>query len=367
MRISPPDRDLTLIVLISIVWTFGLAFVAYTLLANEYPDSIISIWNVWDTQHYLDIAEYGYTSSTNDERNLQIVFFPLYPYMIKIFSLIFKNYLLSALLVSNLAYAALVFYLYKLVRLDYESEDAFRSVIYISVFPTAIFLHAGYTESLYLALSIACFYYGRREKWALSGAFGMLAAATRITGIILLPVLVIEYLHQKGFKINEVRKNILWLAVIGLGFAFYLAINYATFGEPLKFLEIQNQHWSKHLDLPYKGFLYSVGSAFWRDPVGTLTAGLAEPIFAVLGLALIVYSFFRIRLSYSLYALATWLLVTSTSFWLSIPRYTLSMFPIFIAMSLLGKRRSVNYLIIFISLTLYTVLLIQYVRFNWAF
>ncbi len=367
MKISPTDRDLTLIVLISIVWTFGLAFVAYTLHVNEFPDSVISIWNVWDTQHYLDIAEYGYTSSTFDERNLQIVFFPLYPYAIKLLSLIGKNYLLSALLVSNIAYAALAFYLYKLVRLDYESEDAFRSVIYISVFPTAIFLHAGYTESLYLALSIACFYYGRREKWALSGVFGMLAAATRITGIILLPVLVIEYLHQKGFEIKEVRKNILWLAVIGLGLAFYLAVNYATFGDPFMFLEIQNQHWGKHLDFPYKGFLYSVGSTFWRDPQDAVMSGMAEAIFAVLGLALIVYSFFRIRLSYSLYALATWLLVTSTSFWLSIPRYMLSIFPIFIALSLLGRRRSVNYLIIFISLTLYTVLLIRYVRFNWAF
>ena len=367
MKLSPPERDLSIIVLISIVWTFGLAYVAYILLENIYPDSIISIWNVWDTQHYLDIAQYGYTSSTFDERNLQIVFFPLYPYMIKLFSLIFKNYLLSALLVSNLAYAASVFYLFKLVRLDYESDDAFRSVIYISVFPTAIFLHAGYTESLFLALSIACFYYGRRENWALAGVFGMLAAATRITGIILLPVLVIEYMHQQGFKIKEVRKNILWLAVIALGFAFYLAVNYATFGDPFKFLEIQNQHWNKHLDFPYKGFLYSLGSVFWREPQAGVTAGLAEPIFAVLGLALIIYSFFRIRLSYSLYALATWLLVTSTSFWLSIPRYTLSMFPIFIALSLLGGRRTVNYLIIFISLTLYALLLIQYVRFGWAF
>jgi Gpi18-like mannosyltransferase len=367
MKFGPPVRDLTLIVLISIVWTFGLAYVAYILLENRYPDSIISIWNVWDTQHYLDIAEYGYTSSKNEDRYLQIVFFPLYPYMIKILSLIFKNYLLSALLVSNIAYAALVFYLFKLVRLDYESDDAFRSVIYISVFPTAIFLHAGYTESLFLALSIASFYYARRENWALAGIFGMLAAATRITGIILLPVLIVEYLHQKGFRFRETRKNILWLAVIGLGFAYYLAVNYATFGDPLKFLEIQNQHWNKHLDFPYRGFLYSVGSAFWREPQPAVMAGFAEPIFAVLGLALIVYSFFRIRLSYSLYALATWLLVTSTSFWLSIPRYTLSMFPVFIALSLLGRRRAVDYLIIFVSLTIYALLLIQYVRFGWAF
>ncbi len=367
MKFSRQERDLTLIVLVTTVWTFAFAYITYTLLSNKFPDSIISIWNVWDTQHYLEIAEFGYTSSTVDERNLQIVFFPLYPYVIKVFSLVFKNYLLSSLLVSNLAYAALVFYLFKLVTLDRESEDAFRSVIYISVFPTAIFLHAGYTESLFLALTIASFYYARREKWAFAGILGMLAAATRVSGIILFPVLIVEYMHQSGFKIREIRKNILWLAVIALGFVFYLAVNYATFGDPLKFLEIQNQHWHKRLDWPYKGFLYAVGSIFWREPGSAVMVGVAEPAFAVGSLLLIIYSFFRIRLSYCLYALATFLIVTSTSFWLSIPRYMLSIFPIFIALALLGSRRALNYTIIFISITLYTFLLIQYVRFVWAF
>ncbi|MFI5322154.1 MAG: mannosyltransferase family protein [Thermodesulfobacteriota bacterium] len=367
MKFNANLRELSLIAVISIIGTFLTAYVTYVLLQDKYPESVISIWNVWDTHHYIAIAQHGYTSSTVDERNLQIVFFPLYPYIIKLFAIIFRNYVLSALLVSNLAYLGAVIYLFKLVSLDYDTEDSFRSVIYLSIFPTAYFLHAAYTESLFIMLTIAGFYYARKEKWCLSGTIGMLAAATRITGIILLPVLVIEYLNQKGFKLKEVGKNILWLSVIGLGFVFYLAINYVTFGDPLKFLEIQNAHWAKHLDFPYKGFLYALGSIYWRTPRDAMLAGWGEITFSLLGLALTIYSFFRIRLSYSLYALTTWLMVTSTWFWLSIPRYTLSMFPIFIVLSLLGRRREVNYLLIFISLTLYAVFLAQFIRFNWAF
>ena len=367
MKFNPQLRDLSLIAVISILGTFGFAYIAYVILENKYPDSIISIWNVWDTQHYTAIAQYGYTSSTVDKRHLQIVFLPLYPYIIKIFSIVFRDYLLSALLVSNLAFAGAIIYFFKLVRLDYDIEDSFRSVIYLSVFPTALFLHAAYTESLFMALSIACFYYARKEKWALAGLIGMLAAATRITGIILLPVLVIEYLNQKGFQLKSVRKNILWLSLITLGIIFYLGINYVTFGDPFKFLEIQEKHWSKHLDFPYKGFLYALGGIAWRTPSEAMYAGWGELAFAILGLALIIYSFFRIRLSYCLYALATWFLVTSTWFWLSIPRYTLSMFPIFIALALLGRHRVVNYLVLFISITLYALLLIQFIRFGWAF
>lgn len=367
MKLNPQVKDLSLVAVISIVWTFVLAYIAYTIIEDKNPGSAISIWNVWDTQHYLKIAQYGYTSSTVEKRYLLIVFFPLYPYLIKVFALVFKNYLLSALIVSNLAYAATAFYLYKLVRLDFEDDDAYRSVIYISVFPTAYFLHAAYTESLFLALAIACFYYARKENWPLAGILGMLAAATRVTGIILLPVLIIEYLHQKGYKLRDIKINILWISVIALGLVFYLAINYYTFGDPLKFLEIQKEHWNKHLDFPYKGLRGAFEGISWRQPRDSITAGLAEFLFGLMGLALIVYSFFRIRLSYALFALLTYLVVTSTSFWLSIPRYTLSMFPLFITLSLLGRQRVVNYLILSVSIALYTMLLIQFTRFGWAF
>ncbi len=367
MKFNPQLRDLTLIAVISIIGTFGLAYVAYIILENKYPDSIVAIWSVWDTRHYTEIARYGYTSSTAEGRHLQIVFFPLYPFMIKIFSVVFRDYLLSALLVSNLAFAVMIIYFFKLVRIDCDAEDSFRSVIYLSIFPTAFFFHSAYTESLYMALVIASFYYARKEKWALAGLIGMLAAATRVTGIILLPVLVIEYLNQKGFQLKNVRKNILWLSIIALGIIFYLAINYVTFGDPFKFLEIQEKHWSKHLDFPYKGLMSALQSIRYREPRDAMLAGWGELLFAILGLALIIYSFFRIRLSYCLYALATWLLVISTGFWLSIPRYTLSMLPIFIALAVLGRHRAVNYLIVFISLSLYALLLIQFIRFSWAF
>ena len=89
----------------------------------------------------------------------------------------------------------------------------------------------------------------------------MLSALTRITGIILLPALIIEYLHQKQFKKDNVKKDILWIFVIGFGFLIYLIINYITYGDPLKFLEIQKEHWGMHLSLPTKGFFSAWDSA----------------------------------------------------------------------------------------------------------
>lgn len=366
-------REIAPIIIITIIGTFVFAFVSAVLVEERFPDRILGLGNTWDVQHYIRIAKHWYSGLTVDGKTVQIVFFPLYPLLIKLFSYVFQNYIVSALIVSNLAYAAAAYYLYKLVRIDFEKDDAYRTVIYFSVFPTAYFLHAGYAESLFLALTISSFYYAREGRWWLSGVLGMLAAATRITGILLIPVLLIEYLNQKEYKPQNIRPDIIWIMLIVLGLLSYLFINYQVSGDPFYFLEIQREHWNKKLSFPHEGLINSLNIAMGKQGMSADTAaamiktGLAEPIFALLGLALTVYSFFRLRLSYCIYALLTWLMITSTWLWLGIPRYMLAMFPVFIAMSLLGRRKWVNYLIIFISILFYGAFLSLYVRFRWTF
>jgi len=356
-----------IISLITIVGSFIYAYVAYVLHRDIYPNSLISIWNTWDTQHYIKIAMHGYSNTIIAERNLLVVFLPLFPLMIKIFSFVFQNYLLSGLIVSNLFYVVSVYYLYKLVSLDYKEDDALKSVIYFSVFPSAYFLHAAYTESLFIALTVASFYYARNDKWAISGILGMLSAMTRVTGILILPVLLIEYLHQKNFKKENIKYDIMWIFVISLGFLVYLIINFITYDNPFKFMEIQKDHWGMKLSFPLKGFLHAYSSIGHDSANYMLNQGWMQMFFAILGLALTVYSFFRLRLSYSLYCSINWLVFTSTSFWISVPRFTLTLFPIFIVLALLGRRKEINYAIIFISLLLYSLYLSEFVIFKWAF
>jgi Gpi18-like mannosyltransferase len=362
-----PRIDLWIVVIVCIAGTFAFAYASYLITISKFPESFFSIWNTWDTTHYLNIAKEGYSSSTVNERHLLIAFFPLYPLLIKIFSYIFQNYLISALIVSNAGYIFAAYFLYKLARIDYDSDESLRTVIYFSIFPTAYFLHAPYTEGLFMALTIASFYYARNGKWAASGLLGMLATMTRITGILIFAGLIIEYLDQRNFKKEEIRKDILWIFVVGLGMLVYLGINYATFGTPFKFLEVQREHWGMYLSHPVLGF-YNAGLIIdWGDPGYKVHGGVLQLFFGLSSLALIIYSFFRIRLSYSIYSLATWIVVTSTSFLLSLPRFVLTIFPIFIVLALLGRRKGVNFTIIFISLLLYSLFLSFFVQGRWAY
>ncbi|MDA2919658.1 hypothetical protein MYX76_09245 [Desulfobacterota bacterium AH_259_B03_O07] len=134
----------------------------------------------------------------------------------------------------------------------------------MSIFPTAYFFHAGNTESLFLALTIASFYFARDSRWLLAGIFGMLAFATRITGIFLFPSLFIEYLSQKEFKKENLKMDFFYLSLIPIGFIVYLVINYITFENAFAFLDAQKEYWHKTLSSPWRGLLGAWDHVWWE-------------------------------------------------------------------------------------------------------
>ena len=134
-------------------------------------------------------------------------------------------------------------YLYKLAKLEFNEGVAVKAVLFLSVFPTAYFLSAPYTEGLFFALVIASIYYARLGKWGFAGILGFLAALTRLAGLLLLPVLLFEYYHQTGWKPLKIRMNILFTFSALGGFLVYLAINQLVTGNPFTFMTVEATHW----------------------------------------------------------------------------------------------------------------------------
>jgi Gpi18-like mannosyltransferase len=78
-----------------------------------------------------------------------------------------------------------------------------RSVICLAVFPTAYYLVAGYTESLFLALTLGAFLAALKRRWLVAGSLAYLASLTRLQGaVLLLPLGWIAYvqLRQAGLR-----------------------------------------------------------------------------------------------------------------------------------------------------------------------
>ena len=81
-----------------------------------YPDTGLSwttdIWKKWDAWHYVGLAELGYTGYWEDGRPLFLVFFPLYPWLVRLVCpLTGHNTMAAGLMVSFLCYSAGCVYL----------------------------------------------------------------------------------------------------------------------------------------------------------------------------------------------------------------------------------------------------------------
>src|SRR5437868_14027771 len=63
-------------------------------------DNWLAIWNRWDAPHYLDLARMGYVSEGVESR--WIVFYPLYPWLVRVAAFVVRDELLAAFIVSGL-------------------------------------------------------------------------------------------------------------------------------------------------------------------------------------------------------------------------------------------------------------------------
>lgn len=336
-KLTEIDWHLAAIVLITKFLILFLSFQAFQVLVNTPINSwgdFLGIWKRWDAVHYLDIAQYGYT--TVGDRKFDLAFFPFYPFLIRIVSYLVGNYVVSGIIVSGIFSIVAAYFLKKITLLDYSKETALLSVFFLFIFPTSYFLHIPYTESLFLALSIGAFYFARTNSWLWAGIFGLFACLTRVNGMILVPALLFEIFYEYR-QTKSFNRKWLWFLLIPTGFLGYLFINHYVTGNAFTFLTYQKEHWSKNLDFPWKGIIGTYNSLN-RSPSESMMVAFQELFFIGIGLLATVFSWFKQRKSYSVWMTLNWLLFVSTSFILSVPRYTLTLFPMFIAFAFLSEK-----------------------------
>jgi hypothetical protein len=380
-----PDRLLVGVTLALKLGVLVIGSLAYAWLSGGFDArGALEVWNRWDAPHYLDLVVFGYRATDagdlfgpNGYRSvypgdlpLYIVFYPLFPWLATAVNAVVGDPLLSALLVSTAASLVVAPLMYRLVRHDEPPGVALRAAWFLLVFPTAYFLHIGYTESLFLALVLGSFLAARAERWWVAGLLGGLAALTRINGLVLLLALPAEAFTQwLGAPRPERRVRPEWLAIglVAVGFAAYLALNQVVYGDPFEFLRVQRDHWFKEAAPPWEAISTAFGWFRAEELESVILYAILELGFAALGLAAVVAAAFRLRPAYFAWMAGNWLLFTSTSFLLSVPRYTLTLFPFMILMALVARRTWVLALLSLVSLAGFVVFAARFALGAWAF
>ncbi|MBU3942552.1 hypothetical protein KKA24_01060 [Patescibacteria group bacterium] len=317
-----------------------------------------SLHNKWDSFWYLDIAENGYSLGENDWDLSNIVFFPLYPFLIKIVSLLtLGNFVLAGWFLNVIFLFLALFYLFKLVKEFHSEINPYASIIFLLIFPTAFFFNAIYTESLFLFLSLATFYYGLKKKFLYAGIFGLLSSLTRVTGALLFIPIIWEYFKVQGFKLKTIFSfKILPIFLIPLGtFSFFL-YHYFRLGNFLLFFKIQ-ENWGRTFSFEEKHF------QFFSNPA--IVNFLLDTLFILFILTIIYFVFRKLRISYALYIVSTVFVALSTGTFMSIGRYILVLFPIYILLASI-KNQYLRQSWIFISTLLLALYTILFVNSYWA-
>ena len=188
-----------------------------------------------DAPRYLDIALNGYVRE--GENAINLVFYPLYPLLTRGFSYLTGSLPLAGLLLSHLCYAGAVVGFYELLRLDRPHEQAFFGALLFILYPFSMFVLGVYSESLFLLLSVFCLYAVRKRRFPAAGALGLLAALTRVQGMLLLiPALAEILLACFGREKRKLRLSDAFVLLIPVGFLIYLAINRHLYRNPFQFL-----------------------------------------------------------------------------------------------------------------------------------
>lgn len=342
----------------------------------------LDVWARWDSSWFLRIAEHGYS-----DPSFTPAFAPLYPWLVGGLGRVLAGHYVLAGVVVSLAAAAVAFVLlYRLAGDTLGEAAARRAVLYLALFPTALFLGAVYSESLYLALSLAAFLLAERGR--LLGAAGLagLAGLTRIAGVALLPALAVfawRAPDRRRAAASLLLAPALWLA--------YPLVLWLEIGKPLAFLDAQRDGWQRDLSPwgPLAG-LWEGAAAGW-DGLRQVVAGAATSSYAGLegttplraaGLdlqqlaflalfaALAVVAWRRLGAAYGVYAAGSLALPLSSPAadypLLSMPRFGLAIFPLFLALATLGAHPRAHAAIVGASAMLLGLATAQWALWQWV-
>ncbi len=369
------------------IW-LGAVFALFWFEPNRHPNAdrwdrpilhdlgyLTDVWARWDSAFFLRIAEHGYDGAS-------AAFYPLYPGLVALLGrLFFGHYIVAGLVISLSAALGALVLLQRLAESRLGADGARRTVLYLAVFPMALFLGAVYSESLYLLLVLAAFVLAERGRFASAGLVAGLAILTRLTGVALLPALALL-----AWRARDRRRALGGLALASPVAAIYPLLLWQQVGDPWAFVHAQ-ERWHRHLSAAGPlGGLWEGLVAGWRgleqfvaghgtdvsgtNPMHAAAENLEALLFLCLFSVLTVIAWRRFGAPYGLFATVSLAIPLSypSDRWplLSLPRFGLVIFPLFLALATLGRRPRAHTAILACSALFLGVAVVQWALWQWV-
>jgi len=353
------------IVLIHDARIFGTPRVSFAL-------PLMDHWFHWDSMWYINIARHGYVWSGWGGQS-PTAHFPLYSLLIRDLGLITGlPDKLVAIGLANLCYTASMLVLYNLCHREFgDPAVAWRTVLYLSLFPTALFFFAPYSESLFLLLTVSAFSALRRGQWWVAGLWAGLAALTRVPGVLLTLPLAWDYLAARGWRLRRVRADALSLLIAPAALGGYMVALAALTGDPFAFIHHASD-WQRAPAWPWQALAGSVSALHTAAANSFFQAhNLVELCGVGLFITMLAAGARTLPPAYTIYGVAALVLVlitpTSTDLPLtSVSRYLAAIFPAFMTLAVVGRRPLIHTLYISTAPGLLALFTVIYLNGGWV-
>ena len=293
--------------------------------------AVLEMWARWDSEWYLLIADHGYDSYPyfKDFGHGKYLpqntanFFPCYPLLIRFVGHLVRNNVLAGVVISNISALFFLYFLYKLGCKWFDDESAFRGSLFCLLFPTSFFLSAVYSESLFLAALLGCFYFLEEKRILPAVVACSIAVMTRPQAVLAAPALI----WLAGQKMEERRLGVCsaMTAAVAIPFCGHLWFLQETFG---------SYHWIFGGQDYFRGGFHYPLYALVRFAQSQIAIhgqhnSLIDFSFACFSLLLLVLSVRKIPGPYYLYSIIIILFPLSSSLF-SFSRLCLVNFPLFL-------------------------------------
>lgn len=326
--------------------------------AEPYSIKWLAIWQRFDANWYISIAETGYGGIKGD-----VHFPPLFPILIRILKPLLGNAFLAGLVISNLAALYAIKLLYKTFSEWGGDLPAKRTTLLMLIYPTSFFLFSAYTESLFLVTALLSLQYMRRHSWAWAGFWAFCAILTRLQGVALAIPMI--YLIWREGRFMQKASHWFGLAVPAIGGLLYLFLRSRHMTQNIVPLVETDLH--AQLGFPWESYWYAIQ---------TLLSGqfsfvdVLNLVIVTLFIILLVSGWRKIPLEYNLYTTFSLLImlirIVETQPLNSMSRYSLTLFPSFFILGLASEGPWIRRLIIYIFIPLNLYLSAQFFLWGWV-
>jgi hypothetical protein len=335
------------------VGAIGHAYVSFAVPggAPREPRGFLDYWAHWDGGWYAAIARDGYFSRAATS------FFPLYPILVRLPDHLPGGTAFWGVAVSTACLLAVLYFFYETGEKLFGPRVAGAATLAFAFFPSAFFMNAVYSESVFLAATTGTVWALRvRRHFLLACLFAYFAMAARNVGLFLLVPLIYDLVRR--------RETPLWEGALGLvgslgGLAAYMLYLAKGLGDPLYFAVAQRETWGRALTNPvhtmHKAWTTGVfGARYAFHPHAIFGNNGAEPAFkaadtfnlVLFGLlvVLVVLGILKLPIDLWVYSVLVILapILTPSPYWAltSFNRYMLACFPLFLVLGwVLAKSR----------------------------